>query len=77
MSDREDSLLDVPDEPWTPDIEDDRPGDQLITAVFQAVGSASMCWEHVDRAGVFLTDRAKWVAEGLIDWLHENGWHKG
>jgi hypothetical protein len=55
----------------------DQPGDQLMTAVFQAVGSASMCWEHIDRAGVFHSERAKWVGDGLLAWLRENGWHKG
>jgi hypothetical protein len=49
-------------------LADDMQG-QLTTAVFQAIGSASMCWEHVDRAGVFHSERAKWVGDGLMAWL--------
>jgi hypothetical protein len=37
--------------------------------VYQALGGASMCWEHVDRAGVFLSERALEVGERLIEAL--------
>lgn len=55
----------------------DPPGDQMVTAVFQAIGGGSMCWEHVSRAGVFHSERAKWIGDGLVEWLRANGWHQG
>ena len=58
-----------PDRPWGPDVD-------LVTAVFEAVGTASMCWEHVDRAGVFDTRLAAQVAEDLLAYLrgpHHDG----
>ena len=38
----------------------------LSNAVHQAIGAASMCWEHVDRAGVFESDRAAEIAAALL-----------
>lgn len=43
----------------------------LESAVYQAVGAASMCWQHVDHAGVFDDARARWVADGLLAYLRE------
>jgi hypothetical protein len=34
--------------------------------VMQALGAASVCWEHVDRAGVFDSTRAKAVGDALL-----------
>lgn len=51
------------------DIELDDP----ISVIFQAIGSASMCWEHVDRAGVFNDYKASEVASRLIDDLKTMG----
>ena len=66
------------DTPWTPTLDtDSEPGENLRAAVFQALGGASVCWENPEGAGVFDADRARWIGDGLLDWLHENGWHKG
>lgn len=32
----------------------------------QLVGAASMCWEHVDRAGVFQSDRALELSKAAL-----------
>jgi hypothetical protein len=45
----------------------------LESAVGQAVGAASMCWEHVDRAGVFDDQRARAVADALLAYLRGGG----
>lgn len=41
----------------------------LEEVVVQAVGAGSACWEHLDRAGVFQSERAKAIAEEVIDWI--------
>lgn len=41
----------------------------LEEAVYQTVGAASMCWEHVEKAGEFKSDRAREIGRELIDWL--------
>lgn len=53
---------------WSPDR-----AETVEQAVFQAVGSASMCWESVSRAGVFDSSRAKQIADGLVVWLKRHG----
>jgi hypothetical protein len=48
----------------------------ILTAVHLAMGAASMCWEHVERAGVFESDRASVISEllhrrvtlGAVNW---------
>ena len=48
----------------------------ILTAIQLAIGAASMCWEHVDRAGVFESDRAGAISEllhrrvtlGAVNW---------
>ena len=35
-------------------------------AVFMAIGSGSMCWSDIDKAGVFDTTKAKKVSEDLL-----------
>ena len=37
----------------------------------QLVGSASMCWEHVDRAGVFQSDRALELSKAALAKLND------
>lgn len=39
------------------------------TAVFQALGAASVCWENPAGAGVFDSTRAKEIGEALVDEL--------
>ena len=51
----------------------DTPEEQLHSAVFQAIGSASMCWEHVEDAGVFNDTLAAAIGEGLLAWFKEQG----
>lgn len=38
----------------------------LRETVFQAIGAASTCWEYVDRAGVFDSERASAIGELLV-----------
>lgn len=40
-------------------------------AVFTALGAASVCWESLEHAGVFQSDRAKEIGLDLIDKLSE------
>ena len=43
------------------------PVNQLIG---EAVGAASMCWEHPERAGVFNTTKATAIVEEVINILY-------
>lgn len=38
----------------------------LETAVFQALGAASVCWDSMDGTGVFQSERAKEIGDALI-----------
>lgn len=38
----------------------------IKTAVFQALGAASTCWRHVERAGVFESERAEEIGNALM-----------
>lgn len=40
--------------------------DELRTAVFEALGAASTCWENLEGAGVFDSTRAKEIGDGLM-----------
>lgn len=42
-------------------------------AVAQAIGAASMCWEHVDQAGVFNGVHARRVHDGIMAYLSDWG----
>lgn len=44
----------------------------LASAVYQTVGAGSMCWEHPEGAGTFLSDKAKKHADDLIAWVNEH-----
>jgi hypothetical protein len=39
----------------------------LATAVFQALGAVSTCWETLEGAGAFQSERAKQIGETLIE----------
>lgn len=39
------------------------------SAVFQALGAASVCWEHMSGTGIFDSDRARQIGEALLVWL--------
>jgi len=47
-------------------------GDPIET-IYQAVGAASMCWEAVEKAGVFDEKSAIKVCDNLIERLKEQG----
>jgi len=38
----------------------------IESAVFQALGAASTCWENLTWTGVFQSDRAKEIGEALL-----------
>jgi hypothetical protein len=40
-------------------------------AVFLALGAASVCWERIDQAGVFNSDRAALIGDALMERLDE------
>lgn len=39
----------------------------LESAVFQALGAASVCWESMEGTGIFQSDRAKEIGEALLE----------
>ncbi|MGH3098477.1 MAG: hypothetical protein ACRDMV_21030 [Streptosporangiales bacterium] len=45
------------------------PGATPTAAVTQAIGAASMCWEHVHRAGQFRSDEARQIVDELCAYL--------
>lgn len=56
-------------EPWTPIFgEDEEPN--LRAAVFQALGTASLCWSPPP-TGQFDTEQAIWVGEGLLRYIYQ------
>lgn len=46
-------------------------GISIEDAVFQALGAASMCWENVDRAGIFQSEEATEIGEALLSKIYE------
>lgn len=40
---------------------------ELEKAVFEALGAASVCWEHFERAGEFKAQRANEIGNNLLD----------
>jgi NTP pyrophosphatase (non-canonical NTP hydrolase) len=40
--------------------------DELAAAVFEALGEASVCWEHIDQAGIFDSTRAGAIGDRLV-----------
>jgi len=63
------------EEPWTPTRLE---GEEVpISRIVQeAVGSASMCWENVSKAGIFNSERAEWVAGGAIAAIERAVWEQ-
>ncbi len=43
--------------------------DPLATAVFTCLGAASMCWETLNGAGVFQSDRARDIGDELVAFI--------
>jgi hypothetical protein len=63
---------------WRPSFSEEElasqsPDEQLAQAVFQALGAASMCWDDIHSAGVFRSDVAKAIGDGLLEWLRAHG----
>lgn len=49
-----------------------RPPATLEQAVQEAGGAFSVCWSNMAGAGVFESDKALEVSEGLCAWIREN-----
>jgi hypothetical protein len=41
--------------------------DELLAAILQALGEASVCWSNIDGAGVFQSDKAIEIAGRLAN----------
>lgn len=52
---------------------DRRDGLTLDSAVYQAIGAASICWTNMRGAGIFDSARAIEVAEALLRELRQKG----
>ena len=63
-------MADVMTEPWTPDYGSEGP--TIEGAVFQALGSASVCWENMSGTGVFQSEEAKRIGDGLLAIIAEH-----
>lgn len=54
---------------------DDREVDDSVSlnsAVFQALGAASACWEYLERAGVFDSEQAERIGQALLQKIRED-----
>ena len=60
-------------EPWTPDPDSNGTPADVSSAIFQALGAASVCWEKIEDAGIFDSTRAEWIGEGLLSYLQVPG----
>lgn len=45
----------------------------LESAVFQALGAASVCWESLEGTGIFDSDRAREIGERLLEVINSQG----
>lgn len=45
----------------------------LEQAVFETLGAVSACWEHIERAGIFDSTRAKNYGDQLMDRINQAG----
>lgn len=52
---------------WQPDLRGEET-EPLESAVFQALGAASMCWKPAP-AGEFDSARAEAIGDGLLAWM--------
>jgi hypothetical protein len=67
LADWERELLMATEEPtpWEPDLHES--SDPVETAVYQALGAASVCWESMSGTGIFNDRQARAIGEGLMD----------
>ena len=56
---------------WAPTERSGEPA-SLEQAVGEAVGTASMCWDEVEKAGQFREEQAGWVRDGLVAWIRSH-----
>jgi hypothetical protein len=61
----------VTDPTWTTTFSDADTPRELLGLL---AGAASVCWEHVDQAGVFDSDRAVLLVDAAMERLIEMGW---
>lgn len=53
--------------------EGDSVHEMAVSAIFQALGAASVCWEFPERAGVFDSTRAREIGDALVKELEKFG----
>lgn len=46
--------------------------DSVESAVFQALGAASVCWEDISGTGIFDSTRAKEIGEALLEFIRND-----
>lgn len=51
---------------------DDCEPEDLTQAVFTALGAASACWDNLEDAGVFESERARRWGNDLVKWINNN-----
>lgn len=54
-------------QPWAGFQREDDGSLSLSAAVFQALGAASVCWEHMEGTGVFDSTRARAIGDALLE----------
>lgn len=67
-SNRDAEALWIDDSRWTP-LEKKAALEELV---FQALGAASVCWDSLEKTGVFNSDRAKALGDHIIEWINKN-----
>lgn len=45
----------------------------IETAVFEALGAASVCWESMEGTGVFNSTRCKQIGDELVEYFRSKG----
>lgn len=59
------------DEPFSFSLEHDG-SLSLESAIFQALGAASVCWEKIEDAGIFQSEHAQEIGKALLAHIHES-----
>lgn len=52
---------------WAPNFGEEEPN--IEGAVYQALGAASLCWEDMSATGIFQSDEATQIAQGLLRFI--------
>lgn len=45
--------------------------------IFTTIGQASMCWESIEKAGIFDSNQASVIGEDLCEFFSDEIWMKG